>query len=122
MNHRRDNHPTNKMCFYDEESKCSFSASQCWYKHKESRKSTNSEVSSSKQQRNELKCFTCQNHFANIPSLMEHRKINHIETVKPCSKYVDGNCDRGKKCWYRHEVSEGSSVDFHVAQKKANQP
>ena len=26
MNHRRDKHPSNKMCFYDAENKCSFSA------------------------------------------------------------------------------------------------
>ena len=118
MNHRRDKHPTNKMCFYDAENKCSFTANECWYKHKESRSNTNSEVRSSNQQKNELKCFTCQNRFSNVPSLMEHRKTNHIETVKPCSKYEEGKCDRGEKCWYRH----GSSVDFHVAQKISNKP
>ena len=122
MNHRRDNHPTDKMCFYDAEDKCSFSASQCWYKHKENRRSTTSETRSSNQQIKELKCFTCQNKFANVPSLMEHRKQNHIETVKPCSKYVDGKCDRGQKCWYLHETLEESLVDFHVTQKTTNQP
>ena len=118
MNHRRDKHPTNKMCFYDAENKCSFTANQCWYKHRDSRSNTNSDIRSSNQQTNEIKCFTCQNRFANVPSLMEHRKKNHIETVKPCSKYVENKCDRGEKCWYRH----GSSVDFHVAQKLPNLP
>ena len=118
MSHRRDHHPINKMCFYDAEDNCSFSADQCWYKHKESRCNTNSEERVSNQKTNELKCFTCQNSFANIPSLMEHRKLNHIETVKQCSKYEEGKCDRGQKCWYRH----GSSVNFHGAQKTTVQP
>ena len=118
MNHRRDKHPSNKMCFYDAENKCSFSADQCWYKHKEAMKQTYSDARPNSQQTKELKCFTCQNKFANIPSLMEHRKQTHIETVKPCTKYVEGKCDRGQKCWYRHESDE----DFHVAQKTLNQP
>ena len=118
MNHRRDKHPTNKMCFYDAENKCSFSADQCWYKHRESRSKTNSESRLTSKDRNVLKCFTCQNIFANIPSLMEHRKQNHIETVKSCNKFVEGNCDRGQKCWYKHE----SDVNFQGAQKIASPP
>ena len=81
-------------------------------------KQTYSDARPNSQQTKELKCFTCQNKFANIPSLMEHRKQTHIETVKPCTKYVEGKCDRGQKCWYRHESDE----DFHVAQKTLNQP
>ena len=118
MNHRRDKHPTNKTCFYDAEDKCSFSANQCWYKHKDNISNEKSEGRILGQQNNELKCFTCQNRFSNTPSLMEHRKQNHIETVKLCSKYEEGKCDRGQKCWYRH----GSLVDFHVAQKTKTQP
>ena len=63
MNHRRDNHPTNKMGFYYAENECSFSASQCWYKHKENISSTTSGIRSSNHQTKELKCFTCPNQF-----------------------------------------------------------
>ena len=35
---------------------------------------------------------------------------------------MDGKCDRGTKCWYRHEPLEESLVDFHVTQKTTNHP
>ena len=37
MNHRRDNHPTDKAYRYDLEDRCKQSAEKCWYKHKNGR-------------------------------------------------------------------------------------
>ena len=33
MNHRKKEHPSDKLCRYFKDGKCSFSASECWYAH-----------------------------------------------------------------------------------------
>ena len=54
MNHRRDNHPSDKSCRYDLEDRCKLTAEDCWYKHKNYRNpniSNNPQVS--------FECFDC---------------------------------------------------------------
>ena len=33
MNHRKNEHPSDKPCRYFKEGKCNFTASECWYAH-----------------------------------------------------------------------------------------
>ena len=35
MNHRKKEHPTDKVCRYFRDGKCNFHASECWYSHEE---------------------------------------------------------------------------------------
>ena len=113
MNHRRDNHHDNRrMCYYDAENKCTFSAELCWYKHKDNKhKQIHKDQS--------FQCYTCHNKFENLPLLMRHRKQNHLETVKPCSKFKEGKCDKEQSCWFTHiEVQ----VDFQMEKEITTPP
>ena len=110
MNHRRDNHQSlRRMCIYEQEGKCSFSAKLCWYKHKEEKSTQNeSKVVGDKQV--VFKCFTCDDKFTNQSELMKHRKRNHPESVKSCSKYETSNCERSSEnCWYIHHKKDFQS-------------
>ena len=95
MNHRRDIHPTKRICIYDLEDRCNFQPKQCWYRHKIEGSGENISTT--------LKCYTCEIHFENRMSLMKHRKIQHPNNCKPCKKYSEGTCPRNDEtCWYKH--------------------
>ena len=96
MDHRRDNHVM-PMCHYDIDNKCNQLPEVCWYQHKQGNISNHRNV-----QDLQNKCFTCQEEFISLGSMMEHRKTNHPELVKLCTKAATGECRR-VKCWFHHE-------------------
>ena len=104
MNHRRDNHPTDKACRYDLEDKCKHSSEECWYKHKNGRNPLNKTQSS-----NMNNCFECKMNFRNRHELMMHKKVEHVEQCKPCDNYLKNECTREDSCWYPHT----QNLDFH---------
>ena len=59
-----------------------------------------------------LTCHTCQNMFLSKTELMQHRKLDHPQNVRPCKYYTQGNCARKKeKCWYSHDSVEDMETD-----------
>ena len=97
MNHRRDIHPTNKLCRYDLQDNCNFSPEQCWYKHKNSPLPENAT----------FKCFSCHEIFNSRILLMKHRKKMHIGLCRPCENFLKGECKwDNMSCWYSHETKE----------------
>ena len=101
MNHRRDNHPTDKACRYDLEDRCKHSSQECWYKHKNGKNPSNT---TTKTYLN--KCFECELNFRDKNELMMHKKKEHIEQCKPCEKYLMNECSRESTCWYPHTQSQ----------------
>ena len=104
MEHRKENHDM-PYCRDDAKGDCSRGRAQCWYRHKNSQ--TITELTSKTSH-----CFSCQQEFNSLGSMMEHRKLVHPETVKPCSKAASGECKR-IKCWFFHEteyVEQGFQV------------
>ena len=113
MNHRRDNHPTDKACRYDLEDRCKHSSEECWYKHKNGKNPSNQ---TTKIHLNS--CFECEMNFRNTNGLMMHKKTEHIEQCKPCDKYMKNECSRESTCWYPHTQSQ----DFHINQQNLRPP
>ena len=113
MNHRRDNHPTDRSCRYDLEDRCKHSAEECWYKHKSGR---NPKIPTESSHIN--KCFECKMTFRNRNELMMHKKVEHVELCKPCEKYSKNECTRANTCWYPHTPNQ----DFHINQLNARPP
>ena len=87
MNHRRDNHPTDKSCRYDLEDRCKHSDEECWYKHKNTTH-LQSQNRSNRNQPHINECYDCKQMFSNKNDLMMHKKNEHVEKCKPCEKYV----------------------------------
>ena len=113
INHRRDNHPTDKACRYDLEDRCKHSSEECWYQHKNGRNTHNKTQLS-----NSNECFECKLKFKNKHELMMHKKIQHIEHCKPCDKYQKNECTRENTCWYPHT----QNLDFHKSQLNSRPP
>ena len=50
--------------------------------------------------------------FLSKTELMQHRKLDHPQNVRPCKYYTQGNCARKKeKCWYSHDSVEDMETD-----------
>ena len=52
-----------------------------------------------------IKCRICGDEFHDYRNLMTHRKANHIVSVAPCHKYIEGICAYTEDaCWWKHEI------------------
>ena len=130
MNHRKSEHLGSvALCRNFSSRNCIFSKEMCWWKHEETSHSSNQE---------KIGCYICNDSFKNKAEMMIHRKKQHTELVKECSKFSDEICRfRSDACWFRHgkdeaseeeEDSEGSAdasdeqSDFQNAQRKKKPP
>jgi len=58
-------------------------------------------------------CNMCGEILDTKGSLMRHRKEMHLEEVKLCSFFVDGNCDYpDDACWYIHDKKKAQQQKF----------
>ena len=105
MTHRKEKHITSVACCRNNMvGKCIFSDSMCWWNHSEQ---TPSEV---------IKCFVCNETFANKPDMMVHRKKAHSDIIKKCTQFESNTCRfQGSDCWYKHgNDSEEEEVEVEV--------
>ena len=117
MNHRRDNHLSDKACRYDLEDRCKHTADDCWYEHKNGRTPNKS----SKSQINYFDCSDCNMKFKNKHELMMHKKVAHVEQCKPCEKYIKDECSREDTCWYPHIQDQGFHQNYLNTRPQINQ-
>ena len=92
MNHRKSKHlDTVAICRNYIEGKCTFADEMCWWNH-------------NKKDMETIKCFICSKIFESKPHLMNHRKKDHSDVVKPCTQFRQNNCRfRSEACWFKHE-------------------
>ena len=56
--------------------------------------------------KNCIRCRICGESFDHKSSMMNHRKIKHIQTVANCAKKINGECRfSSQKCWWNHEFN-----------------
>ena len=118
MNHRRDNHPSNRVCRYFLKNECIHGDVNCWYKH------TTKEQESSRELKlthvNQHKCYVCANEFQSKSTLMSHMKTEHSTDIV-CKKFIEGLCDRGSEtCWYQHRSLTINSSSHPKSTTKSN--
>ena len=111
MEHRRDNHEM-PACRDDLEDNCSRTPEICYYTHK-------SNPPIRKVKPTKYYCYSCQNEFNSLGSMMEHRKEIHPEVVKPCLKAATGECKK-TKCWFMH--TETANSDFQTIRTNLEHP
>ena len=68
MNHRKSDHPSNKICRYYAKGECIFDSSTCWYRHIDSPDMLKSQT---------FKCIKCMNTFSSKVELDSHIKNAH---------------------------------------------
>ena len=109
MNHRKQRHPSNRMCKYFLKNQC-VHGSDCWYRHEEPMETD----SPAYEKGIEFRCYVCGNVFANRNSLMDHRRNNHPSIVL-CSNFTEGKCERSDtECWFKHEYKEAQAKPTHT--------
>ena len=59
-----------------------------------------------------IKCRNCDEQFSEKWNLMNHRKLNHIETIAFCKNKLEDNCPfSDQKCWWNHQKVENNKDD-----------
>ena len=104
MDHRRDSHTdSRRRCKYKRDGNCRYTDSVCWYSHKTQHKTP--EINSEGM----FRCHTCENRYSSKSQVMNHRKINHPDTLPWCK---DGDrCTFGKdECRFRHKEHQGQKI------------
>ena len=85
MNHRKSDHPSNKICRYYVKGDCIFDSTTCWYRHIDS-----SDVLTSQT----FKCVKCVNTFNNKVELESHTKDAHaMSSENGLDKSEKENCN-----------------------------
>ena len=80
MNHRRDSHPSKKLCRYFAKGECAFQ-NDCWYSHKNKKKIGNTiDAGSSQPESSTFSCHMCAETFISKHQLMSHKKNSHQPT------------------------------------------
>ena len=98
MNHRKEEHPSNKICRYFLLKSCIWEASACWYKHENKTEEMETESS------HESSCDQCEKRFVGNKDLRMHMKNQHTSLVARCRKFRAGICElTSTSCWFLHE-------------------
>ena len=101
MMHRKTDHLSMvAQCRKNLIGKCTFSGELCWWNHNEEEKNLN------------VECYFCENNFENRGKVMMHRKKEHPRTVRPCTKFLDSECNFGDEtCWFKHEGRDAQNKE-----------
>ena len=99
MEHRKSNHAASvAICRNFKKGACSYADVKCWWRH-----TTDTVVTTESAG---IKCFVCETVFNTKEELMLHRKKDHAEMVKKCTKYETNICKfRNEACWFVHSES-----------------
>ena len=71
MNHRKEEHPSHKVCRYFLKGMCNFNSEECWYLHEDR--------SGSEMSHDNFQCPVCKNGFMSKHDLMEHKKKHNTK-------------------------------------------
>ena len=80
MTHRKEEHPSHKVCRYFLKGACNFNSEECWYLH-ETRPNSENNLINSETNTNSFQCFVCKNDFMSKFDLMEHKKKHQTRKV-----------------------------------------
>ena len=81
------------FCWYFSHGCCIY-GDKCWFNHKESQNQSDQKS---------IYCNICGETFLTITQFMKHKKYEHIENVKMCKFYKEGNCSYLENCLFIHE-------------------
>ena len=113
MNHRKAEHPSNKICRYFRTDECVFNEETCWYKHSKKANEVITEIHD---------CQMCGKAFNDKGSARNHMKKEHENKVPLCNKYVNDECIRNdSSCWFIHRkkvIDDKNVVDMEVSEEE----
>ena len=97
MIHKKGQHKDKvSKCWKFTAGNCELGDDICWFIHSESTQSDFTEI----------KCNLCEKAFSHQNNLMQHKKSEHLTTVKACKNASSKTCWYGDiKCWFRHDLN-----------------
>ena len=122
MTHRRDTHgKSKKKCRNKADNSCKYgpnNGEKCWYDH------TDSDPSQTKSnESNDHKCKTCELKFSSKSKVLNHRKLDHPDTVPQCNSIKENKmCDYNESCRLRHEATPKENLPAHHVSPKISKP
>ena len=107
MNHRKQKHPSNRICRYFLKNECIHGIG-CWFRHDKPMETESSPPKSASHQ-SEIKFNVCEKTFENWNSVRVHKRRDHAPKV-PCKRFKEWICKRSEQeCWYLHNFKESES-------------
>ena len=118
MNHRKSEHLSSvAYCRNNIEGKCEYSEDMCWWNHAERLADENENI----------RCYLCDKMFDSKAHMMKHRKIEHLNLVRPCNQFRQNCCRfKSESCWFKHDLeyeteSNGKSASNVDSSEKGNE-
>ena len=106
MNHRKKEHPSNKICRYFKDGCCEFTDEECWYRHLDAHQNKTQDIL-----KPHLSCQLCNENFGEKSDLMKHKKEVHRGNVPKCRDFMLGKCTKSKSCWFKHDDDQPMEID-----------
>ena len=119
MNHRKNDHPSNKKCRNFPSGKCVF-GSDCWYVHEEELMDVDESFKAESTPKASLfKCYLCTTDFMSKDSFMKHKKQMHPKSVQSCVMAGSERCKKtDEECWFHHHQDREQSSQTHSSRKE----
>ena len=121
MDHRKENHPSKKLCRNGNDCIYKDRSPGCWFRHTQA-PHTSEVISTCSNPPAIFTCKECNKIFSNINKMMTHKKTDHLnETYRD---FLSNKCRRGERrerCWFSHNLNNvannivpniGSMSDF----------
>ena len=120
MDHRKQNHPSKKLCWNKLDCVYKDRTPGCWYMHPELVQTQQQITTNSVSAINDTNftCKTCKTNFSTKNDMMMHKKNEHNNNVI-CKDFIQNSCRRGKQgehCWYSHTPHISSVPDIESRQ------
>ena len=113
MNHRKTDHPSNRICRYFRNDECDFDAETCWYRHEVKT------VPSGRKALPRFQCNECDDEFGSQSVLMTHKKAKHPDKISKCKDFSQGKCkEDGNSCWFEHSSEQRKSEEMETDEAK----
>ena len=107
MNHRKQKHPSNRICKFFLKKECVHGIN-CWYRHDEPME-TDPVVNHFESAKSKPNCQICDKTFDTVHDLRAHR-MNEHSAPGLCQKYIHGDCMRGdEEYWFKHTTRESTN-------------
>ena len=120
MDHRKQNHPSKKLCWNKLDCLYKDRTPGCWYFHPEQPQNQQSTTRHNNSTTGETN-FTCNSFkktFVTKNDMMMHKKHEH-QTTFVCKEFTQNSCQRGElgeHCWYLHTPQNNLVPDINSRQ------
>ena len=126
MDHRKQNHPSKKLCWNKFDCIYKDRTPGCWYMHPELVQTEEPITTNIENHTGETNftCKTCKKVYGTKNNMMMHKKNEHRNNLV-CKDFIKNSCRRGEQgehCWYPHTPKNNGVPDIESRQDFPQMP